>query len=166
MSTRRRGRQQPSLLRLFLAERHDPGTFYERLACDVAEDLGPRLPGATVLDLGCGPGHYTRALRARGATVLPVDADPGELVLPGGPPAGAVLGDARHLPLRPGSVDGVLCSNMLEHVPSPRAVVDELARVVRPRGWVWLSWTNWLSPWGGHELSPLHYLGGPRASRL
>ena len=28
------------------------------------------------------------------------------------------------------------------------------------------SWTNWLSPFGGHEWSPFHYLGtrlGPRA---
>ena len=29
-----------------------------------------------------------------------------------------------------------------------------------------LSYTNWLSPWGGHETSPFHYLGGRRAIRL
>jgi hypothetical protein len=30
---------------------------------------------------------------------------------------------------------------------------------------VFLSFTNWLSPWGGHETSPWHYLGGARAAR-
>jgi hypothetical protein len=27
-----------------------------------------------------------------------------------------------------------------------------------------VSWTTWLSPWGGHETSPWHYLGGVRAA--
>ena len=33
--------------------------------------------------------------------------------------------------------------------------------VSRGRGVVFLSWTTWLSPWGGHETSPWHYLGAP-----
>ena len=55
---------------------------------------------------------------------------------------------------------------MLEHVPDPAGFADELVRVVRPGGLVVLSYTNWLSPWGGHETSPFHYLGGRRAIRL
>ena len=39
-----------------------------------------------------------------------------------------------------------------------------MVRVARPGGLVWLSWTTWLSPWGGHETSPWHYLGGRRAA--
>jgi len=39
-----------------------------------------------------------------------------------------------------------------------------MLRVVRPGGLVWLSWTPWLSPWGGHETAPWHYLGGRRAA--
>jgi hypothetical protein len=31
---------------------------------------------------------------------------------------------------------------------------------------LYLSWTNWLSPWGGHELSPFHYLGPARGQWL
>ena len=33
-----------------------------------------------------------------------------------------------------------------------------------PGGLVVLSWTPWLSPWGGHETAPWHYLGGRRAA--
>jgi hypothetical protein len=29
---------------------------------------------------------------------------------------------------------------------------------------VFIGVTNWLSPWGGHETSPWHYLGGRRAA--
>jgi len=39
------------------------------------------------------------------------------------------------------------------------------SRVTRPGGIVFVAFTNWLSPWGGHETSPWHYLGGERAAR-
>ena len=34
-----------------------------------------------------------------------------------------------------------------------------MVRVTRPGGVVYLSFTPWLSPWGGHETAPWHYLG-------
>ena len=43
----------------------------------------------------------------------------------------------------------------------------EIERVLKPGGWAYVSWTNWYSPWGGHDMSPYHFLGpraGPRAS--
>jgi ubiquinone/menaquinone biosynthesis C-methylase UbiE len=76
-----------------------------------------------------------------------------------------VVGDAGRLPLPDASLDGVFCSNLLEHTPDARAVVDDMARVLRPGGWGYLSWTNWWSPHGGHDMSPYHLLGpglGPR----
>jgi SAM-dependent methyltransferase len=147
------------LFRLFLAEKTDPAPFYERLADRTVAELPFELAGRTVVDLGCGPGHYTRALRRAGATVLPVDLDPDEFALPGGPPGGQALADATRLPVPTGSIDGVFCSNMLEHTPDTEAVLRELERVLRPGGWAWVSWTNWYSPWGGHEITPFHYLG-------
>jgi SAM-dependent methyltransferase len=151
--------KRTELFRLFLAERRDPERFYRVLATEAVDRLPFPLAGARVLDLGCGPGHYTRALRRAGAAVMPLDFDAGEFDLPGGPPGGEVVGDGRSLPVATGALDGVLCSNMLEHTPDPVGVVTELERVVRPGGWIWLSWTNWYSPWGGHEISPWHYLG-------
>ena len=39
-----------------------------------------------------------------------------------------------------------------------------MLRITRRGGLVVLSWTPWLSPWGGHETAPWHYLGGRRAA--
>jgi SAM-dependent methyltransferase len=156
------------LFRLWRREAEDPEPFYSLLAAEAAEDFERRygpLPGQRVVDLGCGPGFYTRALREHGADVVPVDNDLDELALAGEPPEGALVADATALPFEDGSMDGVLCSNMLEHTPDAKAVVAEIARVLRPGGWGYVSWTNWYSPWGGHLMAPYHFLGprlGPR----
>lgn len=159
-------RERLQLFRLFLRERQSPAAFYERLATQTIESLPRRLNGASVLDLGCGPGHYTKAMRCAGATVVPVDADVAELEAGGAPVDGAVVADARCLPLRDRSIDGVFCSNILEHTGAPAAMLAEIERVLCDGGWLWLSWTNWYSPWGGHELSPWHYLGQGPAVRI
>jgi hypothetical protein len=39
-------------------------------------------------------------------------------------------------------------------------------QILAPAGKLYLSWTNWLSPWGGHEFSPFHYLGAHRGHLL
>ena len=161
-------RETAALVRLWRNEVEDPAPFYGALARRAAADLersyGP-LAGRSLLDLGCGPGFYTAALRERGADVIPVDNDPAEMTGTGAPPEGAIVADAGALPIEASSVDGVFCSNMLEHTPAPERVIAEIERVLRPGGWGYISWTNWLSPWGGHSISPYHYLGprlGPR----
>jgi SAM-dependent methyltransferase len=151
-----------AIFRLWRAERTDPGPFYAVLAADLADDLERRhgsVAGKTIVDLGCGPGFYTAELRSRGATVIPIDNDQAELELAGDPPEGALIADAADLPLQDASVDGVMCSNMLEHTPRPHDVFREIARVLAPGGWAYVSFTNWYSPWGGHDITPFHYLG-------
>jgi SAM-dependent methyltransferase len=157
-----------TLWRLFRREKEDPEPFYRVLAAEAAEDLERRhgpFAGRTIVDLGCGPGFYTDAFRALGADVLPVDNDPAEMAMVGKPPVGAIVADAGALPLEDASVDGAFCSNLLEHTPDAEAVIREIARVLRPGGWGYISWTNWYSPWGGHDMTPYQFLGprlGPR----
>jgi SAM-dependent methyltransferase len=162
-------RRAAVLWRLWRREREDPVPFYRLLAAETAEDLDRRygpLAGQRIVDLGCGPGFYSDALRERGAEVVPVDNDLAEMSYAGEPPEGALLADAADLPLDDASVDGVLCSNLLEHTPDAQAVIREIERVLRPGGWGYISWTNWYSPWGGHDMSPYHFLGPRRGPRL
>jgi len=41
--------------------------------------------------------------------------------------------------------------NVLEHVRDPAGLIDEMIRVTRPGGLVYLSYTVWLSPWRGRR---------------
>ena len=147
------------ILRLFLNEKHDPEPFYQGLADRSVAEFPHSVAGQRVLDLGCGHGHYARALDRAGATVVPVDLDRESL---GADPTSiprVMVADGLRLPFRAATFDGVMCSNLLEHTPTPERIFTDIARVLRPGGWAWVSWTNWYSPWGGHEIVPLHLLG-------
>jgi SAM-dependent methyltransferase len=154
------------LLRSFRTESADPAGYYSSLAGDTIRQLGQYadLNGRIVVDVGGGPGFFVRELRGAGARAFCVDTDSGELAAQGRPESGSALGSALSLPLASGAVDVCFSSNVLEHVPDWRAMMAEMVRVTRPGGIIFVAFTNWLSPWGGHETSPWHYLGGERAA--
>jgi SAM-dependent methyltransferase len=167
------------LLRLFRSEQGDPGLFYGTLAEDTVRQVADyrEIRGATVVDVGGGGGWFTAAFRARGARCCLIEPDRAELLSRPGPRdgtsmepnrrslPGAVQGDGLRLPLRDGATDITFSSNVLEHVPDPQRMIAELIRVTRKDGLIYLAFTNWYSPWGGHEMSPWHYLGAGLAER-
>ncbi|MDO9455306.1 bifunctional 2-polyprenyl-6-hydroxyphenol methylase/3-demethylubiquinol 3-O-methyltransferase UbiG [Nocardioides sp.] len=158
------------LLNDFRYEQPDPDRFYRALAADsvgqLSSYLGERgLEGAVLLDVGGGPGYFRDAFQAAGATYWALDADVGELSGLGGIAAGTVVGSGMQLPFRDACLDVCYSSNVLEHVPDPWLMADEMVRVTKPGGLVFLSYTVWWGPWGGHETAPWHFLGGARARR-
>ena len=155
-------------VRLFADFRHeqdDPRRFYSALASDSIGQLSSYhdLAGATVLDVGGGPGYFRDAFEAAGADYLALDADIGELAGLGSIARRTVIGDGMRLPFRDDAVDVSYSSIVLEHVPEPWRMADEILRVTRPGGIAFISYTVWFGPWGGHETSPWHYVGGARA---
>lgn len=99
-------------------------------------EAAPR--GARVLDAGCGPGSWPYALRPD------LDLTGFDVKFPPGPPeprAGLRVfrGDLARLPLRAGGFDLVVCHYVLEHVTELEPCCDELARVTRPGGTLYLS---------------------------
>lgn len=56
-----------------------------------------------------------------------------------------LFGDARMLPIAGESIDAVFLFEVLEHVPTPQRVIEEIRRVLRPRGRLFLS-TPFLYP--------------------
>ncbi len=156
-----------SLFRAFRLEQSDPEHFYGVLAADSIAQLAHwvDLEGTTVLDVGGGAGYFADAFRAAGTTYFGLEPDAGEMTARGTAEPGTVRGSGEELPVRTGAVDVCYSSNVLEHVRRPWAMADEMVRVTRPGGLVYLSYTPWLSPHGGHETAPWHYLGGHRARR-
>ena len=156
-----------ALFRAYGYEQSDPARFYAFLAADSARQVASYAPlqGALLLDVGGGPGYFAVAFRDLGARYVGLDADLGELSLHGREIAGdTVLGSGLALPFATGALDVCYSSNVLEHVPDPYRMADEMVRVTRPGGVIFLSYNNWLAPNGGHETAPWHYLGGSFAA--
>jgi SAM-dependent methyltransferase len=156
-----------TLLKAFSYEQSDPTRFYSLLAADSARQVAHYVPlqGKMLLDVGGGPGFFADAFRDLGARYVGLDAEVGELSLHGREVAqDTVLGSGMALPFATGSVDVCYSSNVLEHVSRPELMADEMVRVTRPGGTIFLSYNNWLAPNGGHETAPWHYLGGHRAA--
>lgn len=154
-----------SLFRSFLVEQSDPERFYTDVARDTVTLIGRHEPldGRTVLDVGAGQEQFGREFVTQGARYLAVDLDRGSLRL--GPSKAAVVGRGENLPFADASVDIVMSNNVMEHVERPGLLGDEMLRVVKPGGLLFISYTVWASPWGGHETSPWHLLGGDYARR-
>lgn len=107
----------------------------------------------SILELGCGHGWLSDELRRQGVSVLKSDFNPTN--------PDTLHVDAHRMPFPDQSFDLILCSNTLEHLHSPGVALKEMRRVGKR---LWLTWTPWFSPFGGHEFSPLHYFGKTKGS--
>ena len=147
-----------------LGHRDDPG-FYAFSVEDAVrwlERSGVAFNSATrVLDLGCGHGIFGSTLVKRGSQVTFADESEGLLPELAGSRFVKINLDQDDLALL-GKYDVIICSNVYEHLAKPDRFIQEIGKALNPGGRLFLSWTNWLSIWGGHEFSPWHYLGSSR----
>lgn len=160
-------RRMVALLKGFRSQFEDPDHFYTLLADDTVAliDRYEPVAGSRMLDVGGGAGYFAEAFRRSSAQSVFIEPEWDEMTETGRGLGSGVVGDGCRLPLAEASFDIGFSSNVLEHVEDPWQFLDELVRVVRPGGLVFVAFTNWLSPFGGHETSPWHYLGGERAAR-
>jgi SAM-dependent methyltransferase len=106
----------------------------------VREVLDRSAPGRA-LDAACGTGRWAMELVARGHSVIGVDETPEMLEIARRKVPGAEfrVGRLESLPLDTGSVDFAICALALAHCPDLHAPLRELARVLRPGGWLVVS---------------------------
>lgn len=128
---------------------HQAEAFDRAAVMRSAETLGalvelvPADAGGRWLEVACGPGVIARALAPRVDEVIGVDLTEAMLEV-GRREARAAgidnvrfeVGDATALTLPDANVDGAVTRFSLHHIPVPGRVVAEMARVVRPGGWV------------------------------
>jgi SAM-dependent methyltransferase len=120
-----------------------------------------RLPittGTKLLDLGCGAGRHAFESARRGAEVVALDTDSGELaqvaaIAAAMAEAGEIsaataitpaAGDATRMPFADDSFDIVIAAEVLEHIPADQAAMTEIARVLRPGGVAAVTVPAWL----------------------
>jgi SAM-dependent methyltransferase len=91
-------------------------------------------PGARVLDVGAGDAPYRELFSHADYRTTEWSESPHE-----GAIRTDLVGPAEALPLEDAVADVVLLTQVLEHVPRPRAVLTELRRVLKPGGWLHLT---------------------------
>lgn len=101
--------------------------------------------GGRVLDAACGAGWGTVALARTASSAVGIDFSPAAIADAReryGDRAEFREGDLRGLPFEEASFDTVVCFEAIPHVAHPASVVDELRRVLRPRGLLLISSPN------------------------
>jgi ubiquinone/menaquinone biosynthesis C-methylase UbiE len=132
--------------------------------------------GGRVLDAGCGGGGMPLSLAEEAQMVVGIDPVQrfGDAGVRPGRERGLrnlhfALADGMALPFPDGTFDLVLSHAVIEHVADAPLYLRECARVLAPRGHVYLSTAPYLSFAGAHlprlKLPvPLHLLAGRRAA--
>jgi SAM-dependent methyltransferase len=95
-----------------------------------AEELGPRLAGVRVVDLGSGDAPYAPLFTRHGCEYVTCDLD-------GAPDVRVEAG--RPVPLEAAAAAGVVSFQVLEHIWDLDWYLGECARLLAPGGWLLLS---------------------------
>lgn len=109
----------------------------------VTDELPPLLAevavAGSICDLGCGDGAILHALDARGlithAYAVDLAPDHVHAAEEVSPVVDGVVGDATACGLPDACADGVVVSQVIEHLPDDSPLAPEIARLLRPGGW-------------------------------
>jgi SAM-dependent methyltransferase len=116
--------------------------------------------GVRWLDVGCGNGAFTETLvsRCSPASVMAIDPSGGQIAYartrPGVEMAQFQLADAQTLPFGDDAFDAAVMALVISFVPEPIKAVVEMARVVRPGGYV--ATYMWDLLGGGAPVAPIY----------
>ena len=112
--------------------------------------LLPPIPGASVLDVGCGTGRWLKLLERRNpASLTGTDPSPAMLARARAKLDATTLlqpGDASNLPAASATLDLVLASFVLSYLPDLTTFARESLRVLRPGGHLQVSDMVWTRP--------------------
>ncbi|MBE7447792.1 MAG: class I SAM-dependent methyltransferase [Kofleriaceae bacterium] len=132
------------------------GKGYHRMLDDLEVGLVERYgAGQDVLEVGCGTGLILERVAGFARRAVGVDLSAGMLARAQARGLDVVQGSATHLPVRDGAFDVACSFKVLAHVADIERAMRELARVVKPGGWVLAEFYNarslrrlvkWLKP--------------------
>ncbi|HUQ07513.1 MAG TPA: class I SAM-dependent methyltransferase [Kofleriaceae bacterium] len=132
------------------------GKGYHRMLDDLEVQLVERYGiDKDVLEVGCGTGLILGRVSTFARSATGVDLSGGMLAKAAERGLAVVQGSATNLPVRDASVDVAYSFKVLAHVADIEGAMREMARVVRPGGWVLAEFYNarslrrlvkWLKP--------------------
>ncbi|MDQ3339991.1 MAG: class I SAM-dependent methyltransferase [Myxococcota bacterium] len=121
-------------------ERHLP---YHRMLDDLEVELVERYAtGKTVLEVGCGTGLILHRVRGFARAASGIDLSGGMLAKAAARGLPVAQASATELPIASASVDVAYSFKVLAHIPDIAGAMREMARVVKPGGWVLAEFYN------------------------
>lgn len=121
-------------------ERHLP---YHRMVDDLEVELVARYgAGKDVLEVGCGTGLILERVARFSRTARGIDLSAGMLARARARGLAVAQASATALPIESASIDVAYSFKVLAHIQDIRVVLREMARVVRPGGWVLAEFYN------------------------
>ncbi len=112
--------------------------------------------GSSVLEAGAGSAHaaslFAGDKRVRTCVALDLDEDVLRDVRDRDPSLKLVVGDLNHLPFADGAFDLVFNSSTVEHLEPPDGAVQEMARLCKPEGHVFVGVPQLRGPLGFQPL--------------
>lgn len=136
------------------ARRHDIDAYYARANPIVRwienrrlhwiRDAAKIQPGDSLLEVGCGGGHVLQMFpqaKLTGVDVSSVMLEKARRNL-GIIPARLLHGELAELNLESESFDAVICTEVLEHVVDPAALLSQMKRLLRPDGRAVITFPN------------------------
>jgi ubiquinone/menaquinone biosynthesis C-methylase UbiE len=112
-----------------------------------------------ILDLGCGYGGFSAYLAINGLKVVAVDyqqydkeflKDAIEFSNQKNTNANFCQADAHYLPFKDSIFDIIRLDSVLEHLTNPKVALSECQRILKPEGYIFISFPLFYSPYGGH----------------
>ena len=120
--------------------------------------------GQIAVDLGCGKGSYTSEIAQWYEVIMGMDIVPENIVIArerlqsnGSRKIHLLCAAGDAIPLANESVDSVFLIEVLDHVPFLLPCLEEVFRVLKPGGILFLTVPNCMFPW---EIHPVRFLGG------
>ena len=94
-----------------------------------------------LLDVGCGTGTFLQVARSQGWEVTGTELSP-YAARAAGDGLRVLQGELWEAAFPAGAFDVVTCWHVIEHAADPRRVIEEIHRVLRPGGWLFLATPN------------------------
>lgn len=120
-----------------------------------------RLRGKSVLEIGCGEGGVIAAFYDHGCSAMGMDISEGRLKRAATLAAGGHPRDIRFACvniLKPEQTaawqkqfDLIVMKDVIEHLPGHREALGHVAKLLKPQGYLFLSFPPWYMPYGAHQ---------------
>ena len=120
---------------------------------------GLNLSSMKVLELGAGKGGYSQIFKKYSNEFVMSDFKDSFVLNKDSNLNFKKVDINKKFPFNDNEFDFIFSCSLIEHIKLPENMLVESRRVLKPKGFLYLSFPPFYSPFGGHNVKPFHFLG-------